>query len=145
MYILIIIGLYLLWVIVLKPLIKDIKSRQLNLFNPNLNIDEIKLLANDHTPTEEDIVLYYKMYIKKFDMMKEQEWTTQQPMSFKTWEDRAKTKTKISPMSKDMAFVVTGGYQYMIPMTCDTMIGIPPNQIYHRYHDYKNMVLKGES
>lgn len=140
----IVLGLYLLWVIVIKPLIRDMNSNS-KLFNPFLNIEEIELLTNDRTPTEEDIVLYYKMYIKKFEMMKEQEWTTQQPMSFKTWEDRAKTKTKVTQMGKDMAFVMTGGYQYMIPMTCDTMIGLPPNQIYQRHNDYKSMVLKGDS
>jgi len=140
-FIFIIVGLYLLWIIVLKPLMRDMNSQ---LQNPFLSLDEIKLLTNMHTPTEEDIVLYYKMYIKKFDIMKEQEWTTQQPMGFKTWEERAKTKTKITQIDKKLSFVMTGGYQYMIPMTCDVMFGIPPNQIYHRYHDYKSMVLKGE-
>ena len=92
-------------------------------------------------PREEDIWKYYQMYCKKHEMDNENVWTTLEPMTFEEWEKNVKRETKIiqSEGSK-FGFMVAGGYKWMIPKTCDAMIGMPPNHYYQRYHDYAAMV-----
>jgi hypothetical protein len=111
-----------------------------NMMNPYLPDEELNLLKSEETPTDEHIMLYYKMYCQKWDLKTQEMWTTEKPLSFDHWEKRAKENTEIHMGKGNFGFMKAGGYQYIIPMTCDTMIGIPPNQTYHRYHDYQRMV-----
>ena len=106
-----------------------------NMMNPYLTKDEQKLMDSNETPTDEHIMLYYKMYCKKWDLKTQEMWTTEQPLALDKWEKRAKEKTEIHMGKGNFGFMKAGGYQYIIPMTCDAMIGLPPNQSYHRYHD----------
>lgn len=118
-----------------------LKLRELGIKDPNLSKKEIELLNSDELPNDDDILKYYKMYLKKFEINTEDQWTTAKPRPFDDWERIAKTPTKrhISKNSK-FGFQVAGGWLFMISCTCDAMIGIPPNQVYHRYHDYEAMV-----
>ncbi len=152
-----IVGYFGIWKWWLKPLLGQRKAdvrlnkriKQLQdlgfeipnrILDPQLSDEELELLKSDETPTEEHIFLYYKMYCKKFELKTQEMWTTEKPMDYEKWEERAKTKTEIHKGKGRFGFMVAGGYQFIIPMTCDSMIGIPPNQTYHRYHDYKRMV-----
>ncbi len=153
-----ILAAYLFWRWVLRPeMVKLAHDKRLqkrinvltnlgfdipdSMMKPYLPKDELELLNSYETPIDEHILLYYKMYCKKWDMKCQEMWTTEKPMSFEEWEKRAKTATEIHKGKGRFGFMVAGGYQYIIPMTCDTMIGLPPNQTYHRYHDYKSMVI----
>lgn len=154
-------GVLFYW-IVLRPILKPALSRmnfnrrlnkrikilkkagiivEMPIRDPNLSQEELELLQSDEIPLEEHIWKYYQMYCKKFEMDNSDTWTTLKPMPFEDWEKRAKTPTKrIQPKEGDFGFQVAGGYQYIIPMTCDTMIGMPPMQVYMRHHDYAGMV-----
>lgn len=100
-----------------------------------------KLNDMENLPTDEEILLYYKMYCKKFELDNQDTWTTLEPMPFEEWEKHAKSKTEVHKFKdSDFGFWKGGGYQFIIPHTMDTMIGFPPNHSYHRYHDYKGMV-----
>lgn len=104
--------------------------------------EENKLLQSKDIPTDEHILLYYKMYCKKFEIKYQDTWITDnvQPMIFEEWEKRAKEKTEMTEVKSGIGIVKTGGYQFMIPMTCDLMVGMPPNQVYLRNYDYRKMV-----
>ncbi len=108
-------------------------------FNPAVSNDELELLKSNECPTDEHILKYYKMYLAKDRLEKEDTWSTKQPISFDEWEKIAKRPTEIMDATDDIGFQINGGYQYIIPMTCDSMIGMPPNQYYHRYYDYVDM------
>lgn len=110
--------------------------------DPCLSRKELDLYADNPEPTEADILKYYKMYCKKWEIKCENEWTTREPMSFDEWEKNAKAETKVSgnPKTQKYLFVMPGKYQFMIPQTCDVMIGFPPNHTYHRYTDYAKLV-----
>lgn len=109
--------------------------------DPHLIKKEIDLMNSIEIPNDEDILKYYKMYCKKFEMDNRDVWTTLQPMSFDDWEKKAKTPTAILGKEDDkFRIMVSGGYLFLISRTCDTMVGIPPNQYYHRYYDYEKMI-----
>jgi len=109
--------------------------------DPHLSKKEIDLMNSIEIPTDEDILKYYKMYCKKFEMDNRDTWTTLQPMSFDDWEKKAKEPTSIKGKDGDtIRLMIAGGYLFIISRTCDTMIGMPPNQYYHRYYDYEKMI-----
>ena len=92
--------------------------------NPALSKTELENMEADWLPTDDEILKYYKMYVKKFQLDRENKWSVEEPMLFEEWEKRAKA---------------TGGYRYMIGHTVDAFIG-SPYTIYHRYRDYEKLV-----
>lgn len=144
----------LLWKMVLRPWIMNwAYKRRVNthiekemikkIFEPNLNVWEMDKLADiEAIPTDEEILKYYKMYCKKWEIDNSDEWTTLQPMQFDEFEKKCQTPTKIvQPKENDkFGFMVSGGYMYMISKTCDAFMGFPPNQVLMRYTDYAKMV-----
>lgn len=88
--------------------------------------EEDELVASDKTPTSEHINLYYKMYMKKWELDHVDEWETDlvQPMTFEKFEGEAKKKK----------------YYFLVASTSDMFIGMPPVMV--RYRNYKKMVEK---
>jgi hypothetical protein len=145
-YLIALISLYLFWLIVIKPTLRAKKHIHIIEDQEILDsiIEESKLLKSTKIPTDDHILKYYKMYLKKDEIEKRDTWTTKQPMSFDEWKDRAKIPTKTEMISDNMGFQTNGGYQFMISMTCDMMVGMPPNHQYIRCYDYAAMVEQDE-
>jgi len=145
--IIILISLFLFYKIVLEP-----ERKRERLLNDPLTKDLLEkslqesiLLKSKEMPTDEHIMKYYKMYCKKWEIDNRDQWTTKEPLSYAIWEKKAKTPTKITKIRGNFSLYEFGGYQYIISMTCDAMVGFPPNQIYHRYRDYEDMIkMEGE-
>ena len=97
------------------------------------SVKETKLMNSKDIPTDEDIELYYKMYLKKKEIEARSQWTTKEPMSFEHWKNRA---TNVNNTS-DMQY---GGYLFMIRYTSDIFMGGTCSRIF----DYKSMVLADE-
>ena len=147
---------WLFWRMVLRPWIMNWSyKRRINrhieteiikkIYEPNLNVWEIEKLADlESIPTDDEIMKYYRMYCKKWEMDNADEWTTLNPMSFDEFEKKCKTPTRIVKPKDDesFGFMVSGGYRYMIGKTCDAFMGFPPNQVLMRYTDYAAMVEK---
>ena len=102
------------------------------MMNTSLSDYELKKMESDDIPEDEEIELYFNMYLKKFYKDREDEWSVELPMSFEEFNKKAKTKTEI--ISEE------GGYKFMIPQTVDAFIGFPPYTTYHRYVDYEKLV-----
>ena len=145
---------WLLWRMVLRSwLVSWVYKKRMNrhieteiikkIYEPNLNTWEIdKLNDMEAIPTDEEILKYYKMYCKKWEMDNADEWTTLKPMEFDEFEKKCKTPTKIIKPKEDsnFSFMASGGYYYMISKTCDAFMGFPPNQVLMRFTDYAAMV-----
>jgi hypothetical protein len=145
---------WLLWRMVLRPwIVSWAYKRRVNnhiekefikkIFEPNLNVWEMEKLAYiESIPTDDEIMKYYKMYCKKWQIDNADEWTTYTPMDYEEFEKKCKTPTKIVKPKEDegFGFMVAGGYLYMIGKTCDAFMGFPPNQVLMRYKDYARMV-----
>ena len=125
----------LLWFLVLRPLLRvyqddktvdKIAEKWSEAIKESL--EETELMNKNEIPTDEHIQLYYKMYLKKDEIRKQGTWTTEEPLSFEDWEKKAKGNREYDR------------YKFMIPMTCDAMIGLPPNVSFQRFTDYKRMV-----
>ena len=59
------------------------------------------------------------------------------------WEKKAKTPTEIlGEEGEHLRIQISGGYKFIIPQTCDAMIGMPPFNTYHRYQNYEKMIEK---
>lgn len=101
-------------------------------------INENKLLKSDAVPSEEDVIKYYKMYVKKFelDTKNPDHWSAEDdvPLTLDEW--KAALKKHIESGGR--------GYAYLIANTSDLMIGFPPNCIYQRMIDYEELVLQEE-
>lgn len=95
------------------------------------SLEETERLRSDEIPSDEDILLYYKMYCKKFELDTRDTWTTLKPMTFDEWNKKVK--------DTDDRYIVNK-WQFMISRTSDAMVGFPPNCTFHRYRDYKAMV-----
>jgi len=93
------------------------------------SLEETERLRSNEIPSDEDILLYYKMYCKKFELDTRDTWTTLKPMTLDEWESTV----------KDVDGLVFG-WRFMISRTSDVMVGFPPNCTFHRYRDYKAMV-----
>jgi hypothetical protein len=93
------------------------------------SLEETERLRSTEIPSDEDILLYYKMYCKKFELDTRDTWTTLKPITLDEWESKVKDTSKS-----------VFGWRYMIPKTSDAMVGFPPNCTFHRYRDYKAMV-----
>ena len=98
---------------------------------------ETELMNSGKVPTDEDIQLYYKMYLKKKEMDAMQQWTTEEPMPFEEWEKKAKDVN-----DSDFNY---GGYKFMVRATCDYFMGGFGGSSSGRIHDYKKMVLADEA
>ena len=95
----------------------------------NESIDETRKLRSDETPSDADILLYYKMFCKKWEMDNRDTWTTLEPMSFDVWERYVKEGNGSSK-----------GWQYMIAKTSDAFMSGADGHSFMRYNDYKKMV-----
>ena len=114
----------------LKKLGLDFDEFDMNkLINPNLSTYELEKLNSDEIPSEEEVKKYYKMYLIKFKLDRKDEWSVETPMPFEEFRKKSLTPTEtLTEDSSDFGIVITGGYLFMIPQTCDSMIGIPPYQ-----------------
>ena len=116
------------------------------MMNPNLSDYELEKIESDGIPTDDEIGLYYLMYLKKFelDRNKDDGWSVEEPMSLERFEKQSKSLTEtINEDGETITIVVPGGYRWMISKTVDAFIGFPPNCIYHRYVDYEKLVKEG--
>lgn len=114
------------------------------MMNPSLSDYELEKMESDDIPTNEEIELYFNMYLRKFYRDREDEWSVELPMSFEEFEKKAQTPTEIISEEGDtIGIMVRGGYKFMIPQTVDVFIGFPPYTIYHRYVDYEKLVKEG--
>ena len=94
------------------------------MMNPCLSDYELEKMESDDIPTDEEIELYFNMYLKKFYKDREDEWSVELPMSFEEFNKKAKTKTEIISEEGDtIGIMVRGGYKFMIPRTVDAFIG----------------------
>lgn len=96
-------------------------------------------------PTDEEIDLHYKMYLKKFEMDKdENQWDVTEPMDFVSFEEEAKRPTEKVDIDaeKGLYFNKFGGWEFLIQMTSDMCVD--GNQ-FVRFHDYEGMVRREEN
>lgn len=141
---LILLLIWLFLVIVVKPYIKILHARKKQkIFNEIFGEDwkekfieslkdtnkENKLMKSGAVPTEADIELYYKMYLKKWELNHDDSyiWDTATPMKYEEFKKRAMEEK----------------YNFLVSMTCDMFIGgfnQPQSMI--RYRDYKQIVLE---
>ncbi len=111
------------------------------MMNPTLSIYELEKMESNEIPTDNEIELYYLMYLKKFELDRVDDWSVEEPMSFVDFEKHSKSLTEtINEKGETITIVIPGGYRWMISKTVDAFIGIPPNGIYHRYVDYESLV-----
>ena len=118
----------------------DVKRASDRLYESLIDsIEETKLLRSGEIPTDDDILLYYKMYLKKKELEDRSEWTTHEPMSFEKWEETVRSAST-TPEGRNL------GYQYMIGRTSDAFIGSPldGNMSYQRFTNYKQLVEEEE-
>lgn len=141
----VIISLYLLIFVVLHPIIdpyiqrkakeaREAREELLSSFIHKMNdsIQETKLYNDNPFPTEEDIQLYYEMYLIKWHRDNDNTWTNEKPMSFEEWEKYTKSDGLVNR------------YKFMIPETMDMFTGglgeEPPQMI--RLRDYRSKALE---
>ena len=130
--ILITISIFLFYrIVILKTSKEQKRKKMMNDFQKYIKeaATETALINSSEEPTDSDIELYYKMYLKKWELDHANEWTTDnlQPINFETWKQKAKD-------------INSGGYRFIISKTMDYFIGFPPNMNMGRYRDYKTMV-----
>lgn len=111
------------------------------MMDPSLSEYELGKMESDDIPTDEEVELYFNMYLKKFHLDRENEWSVETPMPFDKFEEKCKTPTEIEKCDS-ISLIIPGGYRWMISQTVDSFIGIPP-VIYHRYVDYEKLVKGG--
>lgn len=89
--------------------------------------EETEKMTSGEIPSDEDIDKYYRMYLKKFELDTEDEWTTAEPIPFEEFEKDAK---------KD------DGWRFLIRMTSDAFSFDPSSgqAIMWRYRDYEEMI-----
>jgi len=122
----------------LRSIEQDIKETSNRIYYSLIDsIEETRLLRSGEIPTDGDILLYHKMYLKKKEFEARSEWTTHEPMSFEKWEEAVRSAST-TPEGHNL------GYQYMIGRTSDAFIGMPPNMSYERFTDYKKLVEEEE-
>ena len=135
-FIMIYLSVYLFFRMVLLPTLSYLRNKQ----RKSILVDEMKkaieesreeteLLQSGLMPTDEHILLYYKMYLKKFEKDQWSEWDTAEPMSFEEWEERAK-----------MCLDTVGGYRFIIGQTMDMFIGGMGGSSMLRHTDYRRLV-----
>ena len=90
--------------------------------------DETKKLRSGEIPPDTEILMYYKMHLKKLEIEARNTWSAEEPISFEEWEKNAKTED---------------GWRYIIGMTSDAFVGIPVTE-FQRFHDYRAMVKEDE-
>ena len=112
------------------------------MLNPFLSNYELEKMESDDIPNDEEIELYFKMYLKKFYLDRENEWSVEVPTSFEEFDERCKTPptTIINENGETISFIKPDGYRWMISKTVDAFIGFPPNMVYQRYTNYEKLV-----
>lgn len=132
----VLISIYLFIRIVIVPAINRFNVKQTELSKKIIEAieddrKETELLQSGKMPTDEHIELYYKMYVKKFELDHEDEWSTQipEPMSFSEFEKRAK-----------MCLDTVGGYPFIIGSTMDMFMHGPDGNAMMRCRDYRGMI-----
>lgn len=110
------------------------------MMNPCLSDYELEMVESDDIPTDDEIELYFNMYLKKFYLNRENQWSVELPMSFEEFEKHSKSLTETINEDGEIIIVIPGGYRWMISQTVDAFIGFPPNGSYHRYVDYEKLV-----
>lgn len=111
------------------------------MMNPFLSDYELEKIESDDIPTDDEIGLYYLMYLKKFELDREDDWSVEEPMSSEKFEKQVKSLTEtINENGETITIVIPGGYRWMISKTVDAFIGFPPNCGYQRYVDYEKLV-----
>ena len=112
------------------------------IYNPCLSDYELKKMESDDIPTDDEIGLYYLMYLKKFELDRVDDWSVEEPISLEKFEKMSKTPTEtIHEEGETITIQILGGYRWMITKTVDAIIGFPPDGgIYHRYVDYEKLV-----
>lgn len=103
---------------------------------------EINKINRDKSVTDGDINLYYKMYLKKWELDHEDEWITDKikPMEFEEFEKRAKEKSETIMVTDKIGYYKIGGWEFLESMVSDLFVGIGPNRQMIRYRNYKTMV-----
>lgn len=130
---LVIVIVYLFYRIVIKPLTK-IYDRGLE-YDLHKGIDKALNESLERTkkenellkrlPTEEEIKLYYKMYLKKLELS--DTWNTYQ-VPFEEFEERAKNPNVVYNSIElgngdKIDFGKSGGFSYLFEMTSDLFMG----------------------
>ena len=133
----------LFWILVVLPILKrqqQIRDANMEIFRQKMceaiakSGEESRLMNGNVQPTEEHILKYYKMYLKKKELARKEEWTTVEPMTFDEWQKQLNEYIEHG----------MNGYRFLISNTCDAMIGIPPNCTYQRFYDYEKAVEEDE-
>ena len=124
----------------LKLLLKKRKTKRLGLdFKQTviqiMSMYETKKIKSNDIPTDKEIDLYYKMYLMKFKLDRENIWHVEKPMEFK----------KFNRLSKTIPEGFTGGYKFMILETIDLFVGFPPNAICIRCINYEKLVKENKN
>jgi hypothetical protein len=137
MYIIIGISIFLLFAMVILPEVIRHRRNMVDVVDdeeiPLLQeiADETNLLQSNEIPTDEHILLYYKMYLKKWEL-DHKELTlpdSVKPMQFDEWEKIAKTMDEY------------GGYNFIISNTMDVFISMNGRcGSMMRCNDYRKMV-----
>lgn len=76
-----------------KEFFKDVDMLQMA--SPCLSDDEMNKMNSDDIPTDEEIELYFNMYLKKFYLDRENEWSVETPMPFEEFETKCKAPTDL--------------------------------------------------
>jgi hypothetical protein len=100
------------------------------------SFEETALLKSDEIPDDESISKYYKMYLKKFELDNEDNWTTINPISFEIWEEAAKKQKDPESLFPRV------GWSFMISMTSDCFMFDPESghSTMIRYRNYESMI-----
>ena len=95
------------------------------------SMEETQKMRSNELPSDEDILLYYKMYCKKWELDNRDVWTTREPMSFDQWE------RDVKDVDDSLRY---HGWKYMISQTSDAFISDADGHSFIRHNNYKRMV-----
>ncbi len=131
-------SIFLFFTIIVIPYYKEKAMRMADfeekmMFSIRESMEENALIESGKMPTDEHIQLYYKMYMKKFELDRESnnDWDVSEPMNFEEFEKKAKS-----------CLDTVGGYRFIIGQTMDMFIGGFDGGSMIRYRDYRKMVEK---
>lgn len=145
---------FLFYFMVIRPLLKEKTRKNMEKFNALKSIIEKavfndiemnKKIDSDEIPSDEDILLYYKMYLKKFELDRKNEWNVESPLSFEKFQEQAKKERK-TIIDGELFFIENVGWSYIISKSCDSFIydTLTGKRMMWQYRDYKKLVLEEE-
>lgn len=115
LYLILLSSIYLFYELIIRPY----KIKQLHLKTDeavNTIVERLKedrkenqLMLSGAIPTNEDIALYYKMYLKKWELDHVDTWDVTDPMTFENFKKQAMELK----------------YKFLVGMTSDMFIGSP--------------------